>query len=316
MVDDGSTDDTAAVAAQNDLVEVLTLRPNRRKGGAMYAGLEYLHDTYGLSDEDVVVFIDSDLRGLHVDHVRRLVAPLVAVGSDWDMIVGMQDYGPFTAVNRSLPLISGQRAVRASYLLRMPFELFDGFGVEVAMNDFVARSGGRTATVVLSGVSPVLKWEKEQTAGRNGVSEMLGMAGEVTRTMVRLRGAAEGAPGSPLLLQRGSAGGNGLLDYRAPNAPDDGLEEAPTPPSVDAECTSTECVTDSLARSIVRAGGPFARDQLWTPEVQERVGEVVGKHVARPLWISAACGSFYFFGPLGLCVTGIAWLVANTGRTI
>lgn len=299
VVDDGSKDDTANVARSYG-VEVLSLRPNRRKGGAMLAGLEHLVATERITDEDdVVLFVDADLVGFRAEHVAQLVAPMVESESPWAMVVGMRDYGPgWTEVTRHLPLISGERAVRAGYLLSMAPEAFSGFGVEVALNDHVARSGGRIGTTVLEGLGIVLKWQKEPG---KGVADMLKMAGEVTNAMVRARrGAAAGAPvvSNPTTVFS-------VASIQSPVL-------APTPASVEAECDSTECVTDALARSIVRAGGPFARDELWTPEVQERVGRVVGRHVSRPLWISAACGSFYFFGPPGLLVTGLAWLFSNT----
>jgi hypothetical protein len=323
VVDDGSTDDTAEVARSfGGRVEVLSLSPNRRKGGAMLAGLDYLtesefiayeHDVEeGLNPDDIVLFVDADLRGFTADHVRQLAEPLKDPQSPWAMVVGMRDYGPgWTEVTRHLPLISGERAVRANYLFSMPPEAFSGFGVEVALNDHVARSGGRIGTTVLEGLGIVLKWQKEPG---KGVADMLKMSGEVTNAMVRARRAADPSPAS---LRGTAAGGSSTMVFSIANTSRFGIRGlespvlAPPPASVEAECDSTECVTDALARSIIRAGGPFARDELWTPEVQERVGQVVGRHVSRPLWVSAACGSFYFFGPLGLCATGIAWLVSN-----
>jgi hypothetical protein len=316
VVDDGSKDDTADVARSYG-VEVLSLNPNRRKGGAMLAGIEHLAETGVIANEDdVVLFVDADLLGFRAEHVAQLAAPMIEDPS-WSMVVGMRDYGPgWTEVTRHLPLISGERAVRAGYLFSMDPAAFSGFGVEVALNDHVARSGGRIGTTVLEGLGIVLKWQKEPG---KGVADMLKMAGEVTHAMVRARrGAAAGVVPDP---HRGGEGcvplplgvpSRGMTTVFSVGANLQSPVLAPTPASVEAECDSTECVTDALARSIIRAGGPFARDELWTPEVQERVGKVVGKKVAQPLWISAACGSFYFFGPPGLLFTGLAWLFSNT----
>jgi hypothetical protein len=236
-------------------------------------------------DADVIAFFDADLLGLEAWHVNAIVAPVVA--GDFAMVVGMRDYGPtWTEITRHLPLISGERAVRRDFLLAMPEEVFRGFGVEVAMNDAIFRLGGRTGTVVLTGLSIVLKWEKTP---EKGVADMLRMGTEVTRAMVAAK-------------RRASVGEADLAN----------VVEAPPPASVTAECDSTDCVMDKLAGSIVRAAGPFARDELWTPEVQERVGHVVGKRVATPLWISACCGSYMLLGPIGLCATGVAFLFTTT----
>lgn len=81
VVDDGSTDDTAAraraVAARRGEVRVLTLPTNRGKGAAVREGVLAARG-------DVIVFLDADL-SVGVDHVARVLGPLrngvdVAVG--------------------------------------------------------------------------------------------------------------------------------------------------------------------------------------------------------------------------------------------
>lgn len=289
VVDDGSTDDTSSVARVCG-ASVLRLPQNVGKGRAMLEGVR-------AATGSVVVFLDADLVGLCAEHVDALVSPVVS--GAYAMVVGLRDYGRWTEATRELPLISGERALRRDLLLRCPEDVFCGFGVEVRLNDVVCRLGGKTATVVLSGLSIVLKWEKDP--GR-GVVDMLRMTAEVTKSMVAARRASAGD-------SLGSLGSSSSALTRHPFTP----VEAPSPPSVTAECETTDCVMEKLSESLVRAAGPYARDELWTPEVQVRVGHVVGRHTARPLWVGACAGSFFMFGPAGLVVTSVLWAFFSEG---
>jgi hypothetical protein len=278
VIDDGSTDDTASVARAHG-AEVLTLRPNRGKGGAMLAGLR-------ASSEPVVLFADADLVGLTPEHVSSMIDPVVE--GSYAMVVGLRDYGfPWTEITRDLPLISGERAVRRDLLEQVPPEGWRGFSVEVYMNDVAARhssSFGPTGTVVLPGLSIVKKWEKNP---ERGAYDMLRMATEVTNAMVEARRDAD----------RRASLGAGPTD----------LAKAPPPASVSAECSTTQCVADTVVESAIRKAGPFVRDELWTPEAQTRVGDAVGQRVSRPLWIGAGILGWMAAGPLGLLGVGLLW---------
>lgn len=76
VMDDGSTDDTAAVAAAAgarvlSTAEVLPDYPSLGKGQAMWKGV---HAATG----DIVVFCDADIRGFHPGFVLGLAGPLLA----------------------------------------------------------------------------------------------------------------------------------------------------------------------------------------------------------------------------------------------
>ena len=76
VMDDGSTDDTAAVAAAAgakvlSTAEVLPDYPSLGKGQAMWKGV---HAATG----DVIVFCDADIRGFHPGFVLGLAGPLLA----------------------------------------------------------------------------------------------------------------------------------------------------------------------------------------------------------------------------------------------
>jgi len=153
VVNDGSTDGTAAAASAVPGVEVLTLPANRGKGGAMRAGA--LH-----ADSDILLFFDADLVGLKPRHVTDLLAPIHA--GDAAMTMGIfrggrlwTDMAQFFA-----PAITGQRAIRRDVFLQIPNLESVGYGIELAINDYVYKQGLVRRDVTLRGVTHPMKEEK------------------------------------------------------------------------------------------------------------------------------------------------------------
>lgn len=170
VVDDGSTDATDAMARRAG-AEVLRLSPNGGKGAAMRVGL-------AATSAPVVLFLDADLVNLRPEHVRRLLEPVLAGRAV--MSVGLQDHGPvWRDVQRDIPPISGQRAVRREVALRVPADFWRGFRIEAALN-VVARRTGPVETVLLSGMHAVSKWAK---TGRAGLLDAAKMVVEVAVAM-------------------------------------------------------------------------------------------------------------------------------------
>jgi len=140
VVDDGSTDETAAVA-EGLGCRVVRLVRNRGKGKALTAGVR-------AAKGDVLVFLDADL-GASAAEARRLLAPLLA--GEADMVIGRfpeaqrpGGLGMVKALARAgvrwlgglavaAPL-SGQRAIRRT-VLEAVGDLAGGFGVEVGLTD-------------------------------------------------------------------------------------------------------------------------------------------------------------------------------------
>ncbi len=153
VVNDGSTDGTAAAAAAVPGVEVLTLPQNGGKGGAMRAGA--LH-----ADADILLFFDADLVGLKPQHVADLLAPVCA--GDAAMTMGIfrggrlwTDMAQFFA-----PAITGQRAILRDVFLQIPNLEAVGYGIELAINDYVHSQGLVRRDVTLRGVTHPMKEEK------------------------------------------------------------------------------------------------------------------------------------------------------------
>lgn len=256
VVDDGSRDDTAAQARAAG-AEVLTLRPNRGKGGAMREGVR-------ATFEPVVVFLDADLVGLRPDHPCAMTDPVRA--GAYGMVVGLRDYGAArNALQPHFPVITGERAVRRELLGRVPASLWRGYDIEVAINDAVARAGGRAGAVVFDGIKIVDRIAKDGAA--KGTAALVDMGVGIARSMREIRAGAA--------------------------RPTD----LPPPATMTAKCDSLECVMDEVTGSLVRNAGPMVRDEI-VPAVLgnlaavETFGEACGRGAARELgiWVKLAAG--------------------------
>jgi hypothetical protein len=153
VVNDGSTDGTAAAVQAFPGVEMVTLARNQGKGGAMRAGAMQ-------ADTDVLLFFDADLIGLTPAHVQDLLAPVCS--GDAAMTMGIfrggrlwTDMAQFFA-----PAITGQRAIRRDVFLQIPDLELVGYGIELAINEYVHQQGLIRRDVTLRGVTHPMKEEK------------------------------------------------------------------------------------------------------------------------------------------------------------
>ncbi len=153
VVNDGSTDGTAQAAAAIAGVRVVTLPRNKGKGGAMREGATR-------TDADVLLFFDADLVGLTPRHVQDLLAPVCS--GEATMAMGIfkggrlwTDMAQFFA-----PAITGQRAIRREVFLHIPDLESVGYGIELAINDYVHGQGMIRKDVTLRGVTHPMKEEK------------------------------------------------------------------------------------------------------------------------------------------------------------
>ncbi len=148
VIDDGSRDGTAALAARHG-ASVVRLERNVGKGGAVAAGIG------AAPDAAVYLLVDADVRGTSA-LVRALLAPVLAGEADLTIGVlpsagGRGGFGTVRELARrgiargcgmqSRAPLSGQRAVRGDLLRSL--RLADRFGLEVAMTIDAVRSGAR-----------------------------------------------------------------------------------------------------------------------------------------------------------------------------
>ncbi len=158
VVDDGSTDDTLAVAQRYALrdprASVVHLPQNQGKADAMLAGVQALQT-------DTVIFLDADLIGLQPHHLRHLSEPVIA--GKCDMAVAVFRHGRIRTdlSHRLTPWLSGQRCLRRSTAERALRTLVGGrYGVEVGLTAYSGRHGWRRQYVVWPHLTHMVKEQK------------------------------------------------------------------------------------------------------------------------------------------------------------
>jgi len=164
VVDDGSSDDTATVAAGAG-ARTLRQRPNQGKGAALRAGFRYALD-HGY---EAVVTLDAD--GQHDPaEIPRFLAVLGApdaAGPQPELVIGRRDFARMPparrlanelggrvlglALGRPIPdNQSGYRLVGARLMWRLADSRENGFGFEVEMIAVCLREGWRLEWVPIS----------------------------------------------------------------------------------------------------------------------------------------------------------------------
>ncbi|HEU68089.1 MAG TPA: glycosyltransferase [Candidatus Acetothermia bacterium] len=176
VVDDGSTDATAEVAAKFR-VRVVRLPENRGKAAAMAAGVEAARG-------DVLLFLDADLTGLTPSHVADLVQAYQA--GDADVAIGVFRNGRLGTdlSQRIAPFLSGQRVMSRAHWERARGAVEDTeFGIETALARLALKEGWRKKKVELFGVSHVRKEEKR--GFWLGFTDRMAMYWDVARSFFR-----------------------------------------------------------------------------------------------------------------------------------
>lgn len=152
VVDDGSTDQTAA-SAEIAGAEILKLSPNRGKGGAMNAAVQYIQG-------DIVAFIDADL-GQCAEQVGLILQPII--NEEADLAIASfppaKKKGGFGLVKNTarwairkagqiemVSPLSGQRAMNKEVLQAVtPFK--EAYGVELGMTIKALQKGYKVIEV-------------------------------------------------------------------------------------------------------------------------------------------------------------------------
>ncbi|MBC7776901.1 MAG: glycosyltransferase family 2 protein [Phycisphaerae bacterium] len=98
VCDNGSTDQTAAVAAAAGAVVVS--QPERGYGNACLAGMRYLENLSPSEQPDIVVFLDGDYSDFP-EELPKVVAPIL--NDSKDMVIGSRRLGGMEADAMTLP---------------------------------------------------------------------------------------------------------------------------------------------------------------------------------------------------------------------
>lgn len=152
VVSDGSIDKTVDVAKKQK-VEILDLRDNLGKGGALNKGVN-------ATQSEILLFLDADLLGLNEQHIIDLLNPVV--NGEVDMTIGVFSNGRFTTdlAQKVAPYLSGQRAIRRYLFESIPNIDITRYGVEVALTKYVRIKNIKTKEIVLENLTHVMKEEK------------------------------------------------------------------------------------------------------------------------------------------------------------
>jgi glycosyltransferase involved in cell wall biosynthesis len=170
VVDDGSSDGTAAEAARAGAVVLSRLlgEPGS-KARALALGV-------AASTAPVLVFFDADILDAGPGHFEALAAPVLDEAA-W-LSCGMISYGRLRdPLFLRLPPITGLRAIRREVFEAIPDSRRNGFQIEIMINEVIARGGLASTIQVLPGLRHRSKVQK--VGWRRGLPLHLAMTGEL-----------------------------------------------------------------------------------------------------------------------------------------
>ena len=154
VVDDGSTDGTAELAAAAGAKVVRrepALNGEGSKAHAMEAGV-------AASDADWLLFVDADLLGLTARHLDDICRP--AIEGRAAMSLGTFDYGLWNPLVLRFPPTTGERIIPRWVFEAIPPQKLDGYTIEVMINEVIAEGRLPTVARVMEGVTHRTKREK------------------------------------------------------------------------------------------------------------------------------------------------------------
>lgn len=150
VVDDGSDDDTSAVALRatrgDPRVRVVRHAINQGKGAALLTGARAARCP-------LLLFLDADLTGLEPQHIRALIQPVQTRRAE--MALGLFRGGRMDTdlAHRATPWLTGQRCLPVHLFRRVSAASAAGYGVETAIALTARREGWRCRRIWLRGVS-------------------------------------------------------------------------------------------------------------------------------------------------------------------
>jgi glycosyltransferase involved in cell wall biosynthesis len=153
VVDDGSTDATAAIADATPGVRLLRQWPNGGKTGALATGIAAARQAH-------LLFLDADLHGLRAADITALIGPVLEGRAD--MAISLRRNAPAFWRWIGLDYISGERVLHRDLIADRLDELpgLPRFGFEVWLNRQCLDRGARIAVVRWPGVDSPLKARK------------------------------------------------------------------------------------------------------------------------------------------------------------
>ena len=152
VVDDGSTDGTADVAAGAGAKVV------RREGSGSGSKAQAMEAGVAASDADAFLFCDADCVGLTSGHLDDMCRPFVEGRAA--MSVGWFDYGLWNPLVVRLAPTTGERVVPRWVWDAIPPEKRHGYSIEIMINEVIAEGRLPTTARTLPGVTHRTKRDK------------------------------------------------------------------------------------------------------------------------------------------------------------
>src|ERR1700761_5489937 len=153
VVDDGSTDDTAQVAARYPGVRLLSHAKNLGKSKAIATGV-------AAARHDLLMLLDADLKGLRAEDLTALAAPVLERRAAVSMSLRRNSLAIFRAVG--IDFVSGERVVDKALLAEVLHDIhrLPRFGIEVFMNKRIIAARRPVAIANWRDVTQARKAEK------------------------------------------------------------------------------------------------------------------------------------------------------------
>ena len=155
VVDDGSFDNTSKVAKRVG-ARVISLSKNRGKAQAMAKGVR-------ATKASILLFCDADLIGLKPENVDALLEPVL--DGKVDMSIGTVDRKKLKKyirwfVQKTDSPVAGQRALKKEVWELIPEKYKKKYYIESVLTYFAKINSLKVKTIVLEGVSHVIKEKK------------------------------------------------------------------------------------------------------------------------------------------------------------
>ena len=177
VISDGSTDRTDAVSRKAGASLVHQFPWKHGKGAAMMHGVAH-------TDAPILFFLDADLKGLTVEHLKRILEPVKA--GKLAMCVGIRDRGYIAMkIATLLPLIGGERALQRKVFEDIPDRYMQGFMVEGALNYYCRAHRLRYGTVELPGLH--IRRKMQKVGFWKGLKEYINMTYQVWKAIIVVR---------------------------------------------------------------------------------------------------------------------------------
>lgn len=152
VVDDGSTDQTAALAAAAG-AKVIRLGTNGGKAQAMEQGVR-------AARYQTILFADGDVFGFAPEIISQVINPVLAGACEMYVGVRARSVIFFNRLFRIFPIISGCRALTKSLWQQIPLRHKTNFKIEIALNYYAKHLPRQMDFGLICGTRHIIKERK------------------------------------------------------------------------------------------------------------------------------------------------------------